>query len=230
VHTLCAQVIPCRDELLHIFACECCLLVHLPEQAREGTVSVFNIKNAQQTHIPIIIPFVYVGMGWVAMLLYHISSGQSPIRNHLARHHPLCPCCTHVVREWIAALSPSSHPSLSLTATSTSCCASGIESTHKEWLLLHWHYNLLDGGNLKWFALHKLLSSLGRGWRKRHCHHLCHDGDLVSQELVDCCSNLGGDDNGSCGGSTAHGCAAVAACVTVVTVLLSVLLVPSRML
>jgi hypothetical protein len=24
--------------------------------------------------------------------------------------------------------------------------------------------------------------------------------------LVDCCSNLGGDDDGSCDGSTAHGC------------------------
>jgi hypothetical protein len=171
VHTLCAQVIPCRNELLRIFACEGCLVVYLPEWAREGSVSNFNIKMAQETNIPIIIPFVYVGM-WVAMLLYHISSGRSPKKNHLAWHHHLCPCSTHVVHEQIVASSPSSHPSLSLTATSTSRCASGVESTHVKWLLLYWHYNLLDGDNLKWFAWYKSLRGLGWGWRKRHCLHL----------------------------------------------------------
>jgi hypothetical protein len=84
VHTLCAQVIPCRNELLHIFARKGCLVVYLPEWVGEESVSIFNIKTAQETNIPISIPFVYVGMGWVAMLLYHISSGRSPTKNHLA--------------------------------------------------------------------------------------------------------------------------------------------------
>jgi hypothetical protein len=55
VHTLCAGVIPCRNELLPIFAREGRLVVYLPEWAHEGSVSVFNIKTAQETHIPIII-------------------------------------------------------------------------------------------------------------------------------------------------------------------------------
>jgi hypothetical protein len=161
VHTLCARVIPHIMNCCAFFAREGRLVVYLPEWACEGSVSVFNIKTAQETHILIIIPFVYVGMGWVAMLLYHISSGWSPMRNHLARHHCLCPCGMHVIHEQIVALSPSSHPSLSSTAISTSRCASGVESTRVEWLLLHWCYNLFDGGNLNWFAWHKLLSGLG---------------------------------------------------------------------
>jgi hypothetical protein len=149
VHTLCAWVIPRHNKLLRIFAREGRLVVHLPEWAHEGSVSVFNIKTAQETHILIIIPFVYVGMGWVALLLYHISSWLSPTRNHLARRHCLCPRSMHVASKRIAALSPLSRPSMSLTTPSTSHCASSVESARVEWLLLCRHYNLLDGGNLK---------------------------------------------------------------------------------
>ncbi len=132
--------------------------------------------------LTLILLFVCVGMGGVAMLLYHIPSVWRIIRNHLTGHHPLCPCGMHVIHKRIATSSPSSHPSMSLTATSMSRWASGIESTHMEWLLLHWHCNLLDGGYLKWFTSHKLLSCLGWGWREWQCHHLWHDGGLVSWE------------------------------------------------
>jgi hypothetical protein len=45
-------------------------MVYLPEWAHEGSVSIFHIKSTQETNVPIVIPFVYVGAIRILHLLY----------------------------------------------------------------------------------------------------------------------------------------------------------------
>jgi hypothetical protein len=51
-------------------------MVHLPERASEGCVSVFYVKATREINIPIFIPFVYVGEISIVHLLHPSLSKQ----------------------------------------------------------------------------------------------------------------------------------------------------------
>jgi hypothetical protein len=76
VHTFCARIIPRRDELLSIFACEQILVIPLFEGARDSRVPIFNVKSTSEAHIPIVVYLIDVGEIWVAALLLDAGGGR----------------------------------------------------------------------------------------------------------------------------------------------------------
>jgi hypothetical protein len=83
VHTFRAWIVPRRDELLGIFACEGILVIPLFEGARDGCVPVFDVESTLEA-----VYLIHVGEIRVAALLLDTRGGwelwyASPVWNQV---------------------------------------------------------------------------------------------------------------------------------------------------
>ncbi len=88
MHTFRARIVPCRDELLAVFAREGILVIPLFEGARDGCVPVFDVESTLEAHIPIDVYLIHVGEIRVAALLLDTGGGwelwyASPVWNQV---------------------------------------------------------------------------------------------------------------------------------------------------
>ncbi len=166
VHTLSARIVPRRNELLCVLAGERILVVPPFDWAHDGCVTVFNIKAATETHIPVVVDLIHVGEIWVlALLLLHTCGGlcdAAAIRNHCSDRLGSS-CSTHSVCKRCMAVTTTAHTAAVTAPRLLSSTLAGVSSNSPE-RLLRWDSNLLDGRHMKLFARGKgsSVSCLGR--------------------------------------------------------------------
>jgi hypothetical protein len=166
VHALRAWIVPSRNELLGVFACEQILVIPLFEGAHDGRVPVFDVESTSEAHTPIVVYLIGVGEIRVAALLLDTGGGwelyyASPIWNQVGHRWGISSAAHGIRERHAAATTSASNSAATLTPTLTS--TSRIENPHGCKRLLHWDGNLLDGRDTEWFAWNKGMGVLGWG-------------------------------------------------------------------
>ncbi len=152
MHSSCAGVVPCCNELLRILLHVRLPVVLLSEGASEGHVAILNVKATRETHIPIIVPFVHIRkVRFAHLLLLNRRGNTAPIRDNMARHCWHGSRDPHVVRKWSTN---SCAPSLSMVMAATTLPTSRVKTTRRK-CLLQGDGHLLHGQHLEHITCHK---------------------------------------------------------------------------
>ncbi len=75
MHTFCARIVSCRNELLCVSTCERILVVPPFEGACDGRVPVFDVEATTEAYIPIVVYFIDIGEIQFFELLPHFWGG-----------------------------------------------------------------------------------------------------------------------------------------------------------
>jgi hypothetical protein len=138
------------------------------EGARDGRVSIFDVKSTSEAHIPIVVYLIDVGEIQVAALL--LDTGGSwelcytfPVLNQVGRPWGSS-SAMHGIRKWRAAATASASTAAA-TATPTLTSTSRVENPCGCKWLLRWDSHLLDRQDTERFVWNKGMGVLGR---RRH--------------------------------------------------------------
>ncbi len=166
MHAFCARIVPRRNELLGVFACEQILVIPLFEGAHDGRMPVVDVEHTSEVHIPIVVYLIDVGEIRVAVLLLETRGGwglcyASPVWNQVVHRWGVSSAAYGIRKRRAAATTSASN--LATTSTPTLSSTSRVENPCGCKWLLHRDGNLLDGWGTEQFSWNKGMGVLSQG-------------------------------------------------------------------